>query len=1070
MKKASVTNPTPPVRLLRVAAVLPALLGLGTTLGVETDMAELREILAGNCYECHGSAEAEQDVDYENMSDEELLADAELLDLSLFMIEENEMPPSRAEPLSDPDRKAILMGLEMALANLENANPGDPGVVVAPRVNHSEYDSVVRELTGLDLELGKLLVPDNQAGEGFLNVGAAQNMTVGQFEAYLSTAKTLVRHARVSPSTGIEWREAPLPPDATQPDGIRGELVEEWRQWHDDEWDAMFENHTRSVKQATGMFLGAYFEAAWRYHHRAALGTPDASFEDIAANYDVRLYTTGVREIYELLTDEPEDEGLMVEWLSERWHALPGPEADDDAVRRDCRDLVKFIDKHGGGRADDWAGRIERYELKPDNKTRSQEARGKIHHGAWPYWIDLDKTEGRTLYLVVADGGDGNEGDFAFWENGLVRFADGSEKPLHELTLPLTAVTGETPAWRDGKLRVHAPSVLQLEMPDDAKMLEIELRLDREHRETASIQTVILDRPPRTTGHLIGRGIPGASRGGFDRARKLARSIEFLDRLDETDHKHPRDDRAFTDWPDNYSRFYEIEDQADTPRGAFGPLPPEIYLHMDDAQLAELERLRNRVVDAAQPPLHDLATLFRENGLGDFPEGAIPDQKQLARLDAETREHAERLVAEARDLLAEQEAAARELLRPFVERSWRRPVSDRDLDPLVGFYRDERSSGASFDASVKVAMSAALIHPHFLYRFNARNQDDKPRPLTGRELATRLAFTLWGSLPDDELLALGDDLRDDEILRAQLRRMREDERAVAMAREFAAHWLQFHDFEQSVTPDPDRFAGFEKVKDDMTVEVELFFADLFRENRPVTNIIDADYAFLNKDLASWYGVGGVQHNDFRRVVLKGEDRARRGGIFGMGAVLVKYSEPLRTSPVRRGAWFHEHLLGNHLPSPPADVPPISDDERNEEGQSIREQLEEHRDNPTCFSCHDKIDPPGVALEKFDAVGRWRETDLAEMPIDDQGKFVETGRVLDGVEGLRHYVLELKEDFLATFCRELLGYCLGREVEPTDQLLIGRMLDALEADDLRPAAALEAVILSQQFRQRRNSNL
>jgi len=1028
---------------------------------------DLRGLLSKYCYECHGDQKAEQDVNYEAMTDAALLSDGELLDVSHFMIEANEMPPAKATPLASLDRAEILRGFEHALAALRNARPGDPGVVVAPRINHNEYDYVVRDLTGLNLGLGKLLVPDNQAGEGFVNVGAAQNMTVGQFEAYLSTAKMLVRHAVITPESGIAWQEIPLPMEATTPTGFRNKLAEQWREWHDTQWDEMFEAHQKAVKEKTGMFLGAYFEAAWQYHHRAALGMPNATFDDIAANYEEPLYTTGVREIYEILTENPEQNGLMVEWLSERWHALPKPSSNDrTADRKAIQGLLAFIEEYGEG-GDDYKGTLD-FEVYSDRAER-QQIRGKVHKGTWPYQIDLSKTKGNTLYLVVADAGDGSEGDYGFWENGVVHFKDGTKKPINELRLSTEVVEGAQPEVQGDKWRVKAPSVLKVELPSDAKKFDIDLRMDPAHKETASLQTIILDRPPETTGHIAGRGFPGAQRGGFKQARKTARSVEFIRQLDSTDHKHPRDDYAFGAWPDGYAKYYDIPSQKKEPRGPFGPLPMEMYEHMDAEQLAELERMKQSAIDAAQPALYELSQFLKENGL-ELAEGVLPSDAQLARLDPGTRGEAERLIEAARQHLAKQKDQVRELLYPFVARAWRQPIDLPVLDPLVGFYDEERAEGASFDGAIKTAMTAALMHPNFLYRFTQRNPNEGERRLTGNELATRLAFTLWGSLPDAELLALGDRLQEDDVLRQQVERMRTDDRIIALAREFASNWLQFSDFSATVNPDPDRFKGFDQVKGDMQREAELFFTDLFKNNRPVTNIIDADYTFLNKNLAQWYGIGGVDHSDFRQVALSGKNRAQRGGIFGMGAVLVKYSEPLRTSPVRRGAWFYEHFLGHHLPSPPANVPAISDDERNEEGQSIREQLEEHRDNPACFSCHDKIDPPGIALEKFDAVGRWREQDLADEPIDDQGKFVSNGLVLDGVEGLRQFVQDQQDVFLNNFCHELLGYCLGRTLEPTDEPLVEQMMQVLKNNEYRPAAALEVIILSNQFRTRRNSNL
>lgn len=1053
------------------AAALIIVTGLLSSLSAADDFHhDLRPLLRTYCYECHGTKKAERDLDYESLSDTALLSDADLLDTTLWMVEENEMPTKQAkQQMGDRERMRMMDMLQHGIIALRDVAPNDPGVVVAPRLNHSEYNYVVRDLTGLDVDLGQYLVPENEHGEGFINVGAAQNMTVGQFEAYLSTAKKLLLHAIITPDTGINWQMMPMPPSATAAAGFRKVLADQWQKWHAKQWSDFFENHQRTVKKQLDMFLGAYFEAAWRYHHRAKLGMPDASFDDIAKDYDVRLITNAVRVIYEDLTKHAEDKGLLVQWLSERWLALPAPSGRNAETARDgCRELEEWIDQilggHWGG-LDDYSGRIDPYEV--NDKPNRQKIRGEIHHGTWPYIIDLNRTEGRDLYFVVTDAGDGNQGDIGLWENGIVHFGKKQQKPLHELGLRITAVSGDTPRWQDGRLRVQAPSVLKMTMPADATTLTIDLSMAAADKETASLQTVIFDHPPETLGFIPGRGLPGARLGGFPRAKAITKSAGYLKGMDRSYHKHPRDQHAFRSWSEDLAHHYDIPwPQNDQPRGAFGPLPDEIYTHLDQSQLAELEHMKQEAISAAQPALHNLAKQLQAADI-EIKEGVLPDDQQLAKLNTD----AKLLLHQAQTTLAKQEQQARAMLQPFVERAWRRPISDTDVDRLMSFYRESRQGGTSFGGALKVSLSAALIHPHFLYRFMDRNPTDGLRPLNGRELAERLSFTLWGSLPDAELLELGDQLQNEAELTRQLERLRSDERAIALAKEFAAHWLQFHNFANVAQPDSERFDDFPEVKSDMVREVELFFADLFRNNRPITNVIDSDYVFVNKRLANWYGIDGVKHQDFRKVQLDGEAAQQRGGIFGMGAVLVKYSEPLRTSPVRRGAWVHEHILGIHLPGPPANVPPISDDERNEEGQSIREQLEEHRQNPACFSCHDKIDPPGIALEKFDPVGRWREQDLAKEAIDDQGTFIATKTTLDGVVGLREFILETEqEQFLKNFCKELLGYCLGRMVEPTDQPLLDQMMASLKSNELRPAAALQDIVLSQQFRHRRNAIL
>ena len=504
-------------------------------------------------------------------------------------------------------------------------------------------------------------------------------------------------------------------------------------------------------------------------------------------------------------------------------------------------------------------------------------------------------------------------------------------------------------------------------------------------------------------------------------------------------------------WPDH---------EADKP----DPLAPyhltaeQVRRNAAPEALADLRVRLDRVAAVAQVPHQDLVAALKRLGKDDAREGVVPaDAPGVAELIAKVR------VAES-----ELETTARPLVADFARRAWRRPVADGEIERLVRLYREARATGASFDAAVKAPLLAVLASPHFLYRLPdpaaTAAAGATVRDLTGLELASRLSFFLWASGPDDVLLRLAADgtLRDPAVLAAQARRMLPDERAKALTTVFAAQAFRFADFDAFTGPDPKRFPEFTPaLRQAMLDEVVSFLDDLFRNDRPLTDLLRADYTYVNAALAKLYGIPGVAGDAMRRVPAP----PGRGGLTGMALFLTKYSPPLRTSPVQRGNWVQEDLVGRRLPDPPAGITPLSEDETNDKHESIREQLARHRANATCAACHDKIDPPGVALENFDPVGRWRTADRAGVPVTATAVAAD-GTTLDGADGLRAYLTERRGEVFAHFNRKLLGYALGRAVAPGDAKLLADMATTLGKHDYRLSPIVDVIVTSPQFRKAR----
>ena len=417
---------------------------------------------------------------------------------------------------------------------------------------------------------------------------------------------------------------------------------------------------------------------------------------------------------------------------------------------------------------------------------------------------------------------------------------------------------------------------------------------------------------------------------------------------------------------------------------------------------------------------------------------------------------------------AEEEACAGEILATLARRAFRRPVTEADLEVLRGFYAEGRREG-SFDAGVQRALESILVDPEFLFRIErdpANVPPATPYRLSDVELASRLSFFLWSSIPDDELLdaAVAGRLGDPAELERQVRRMLADERSSVLVGSFAAQWLHLRRM-RTVTPDVNAFPAFEdNLREALVRETELFIESQVREDRSVVDLLTADYTFVNERLARHYGIPNVYGSRFRRVSLPGD--ARRG-LLGQGSILTVTSLATRTSPVVRGKWVLENILGTPPPPPPPDVPDLPERDDGAEATSLRERLEAHRANPICSNCHARMDPLGFALENFDAVGKWREADDG-VPIDASGTLPD-GTAFDGLPQLRDVLFERRDEFVTTVTEKLLTYALGRGVEHYDRPAIRAIVREAAASDYRWSSLILGVARSLPFQMRRSES-
>ncbi len=406
---------------------------------------------------------------------------------------------------------------------------------------------------------------------------------------------------------------------------------------------------------------------------------------------------------------------------------------------------------------------------------------------------------------------------------------------------------------------------------------------------------------------------------------------------------------------------------------------------------------------------------------------------------------------------------AREILGRFASRAYRRPATAEEVEHLLRLFDASQARGEPFPAGIRLALEAVLVSPKFLFRVELDDRPDSagPHPIDEYQLASRLSYFLWSTMPDDELTGLAARGQLTPNLEAQVRRMLKDPRADALVENFALQWLQLRNL-KTVAPDPKLFPEFDdNLRAAMFKETELFFGAVMREDRSILDLIDADFTFVNGRLARHYGIPGVYGDEFRRVSLKG---GVRGGLLTQASVLTVTSNPTRTSPVKRGKWVLEQILGKPPPPPPPNVPELPADAKAQLTGSLRQRMEQHRVNPSCAVCHTHMDALGFAFENFDAVGAFRTKD-GPFPIDPAGTLPD-GRGFKGPAELKAILKGKKDLFARCLTEKMLTYALGRGVEPYDRPAVEAIVAALGRNDYRFSTLVTEIVKSEPIRLRR----
>ncbi|MBI3861573.1 MAG: DUF1592 domain-containing protein [Planctomycetia bacterium] len=626
-------------------------------------------------------------------------------------------------------------------------------------------------------------------------------------------------------------------------------------------------------------------------------------------------------------------------------------------------------------------------------------------------------------------------------------------------------------------LCVRAPAVIEMRLPADwvaGSEFVATGYLDPQAGAEGSVQLQVLPHKPSAESGLVLSGTKVTVANGQWTAdnRRISFGTPIL--VAENSAARKRIEAAFTEFRNIfpaalcYTKIVPI-DEVVTLTLYYREAHHLSRLMLDDAQRARLDRLWEELRYISQ----DSLTLV--DALAQLIEYATQDADPKV-FEPLRKPYADRAAA-FRQSLVDGEPNHLAALLEFAARAFRRPLTPAESTELQILYDRLRGQEIPHEEAVRLTLARVLVAPAFLYRLETPQPSAAATPVNDWELASRLSYFLWSSPPDDELrqVAAAGKLRNTDTLVSQTRRMLRDPRTRRLATEFACQWLHIYDFDRLDEKSERHFPTFSALRGAMYEESIQFFTHLFQDDGSVLDILDADYTFVNDDLARMYGLPagqadqtekkgdeGNQSSVWRRV--DGVKQFGRGGILGQATTLAKQSGASRTSPILRGNWISEVLLGERLPRPPKDVPRLPEDEKDTAGLTVRQLVEKHSSDPKCAVCHQRIDAFGFSLEGFDAIGRRRDKDLADRPIETRVRTMD-GAEFDGLDGLRKHLLTARRDaFVRQFCRKLLGYSLGRAVQLSDEPLLDEMQSKLKASDYQIASAVESIVRSRQFRE------
>ncbi len=1037
------------------------------------------------CVDCHGDGEVNAGISLSQMVEQfDLAVQFKSWEKVAEALNSRTMPPSDSEQPSPKAVREIVTDLRTHINRYSQLYAGDPGAQMLRRLTSAEYGHSIEDLTGLRLGLERTFVNEGVGGEGFTNAGIAQFMDDAALERYLEAAKIVANHAVIGAGPMMFFAD---PGETGKELSAIHRIIEIYRRHG-------FRTGAGEGAEPYGLDLYPQaFYVAWLYQFRAQLGNHNIDITELARREGISPRLCA--HIWQVLNQPTYEFPLSM--IVHQWKAIAAPgsldlELSRRQARQACDQLGKVLREWQSMLAAAAGDEEEASVLTSGIVSVSSSHRFKADIN----WARGSQTAKFELSVTSASQ-QASAGAVVIWKSPSIQFRseDNRRHDFQPLAKYLSASSqsqlamgihprGASVGPRDFVLRGDQTMVLELAVPLNARaaQLTVDVELDTVHGDNRIVRCRIADGSVEgeTAAEFGATSTLLADPQNSEVQRWSAGVANFARLLPEVSQREPApSDRDPIPLP--FDNTYNKPE-----RNYFHTA---IKYHRDDQFLVEkiLDDATRTALDQAWT---DLLTSFDYHSrilqfVSDkykLPKPEVPQDwadAELARLPDEVRTIVKHLLSDLRNkqlaLQNAQSGHVDDVLR-FAERAWRQPLSHAQSKALREFYDrmlDEQMGDHS--ATIRTLLARILCSPDFIYHTASIDPQSIERDhvlapigrLTDRAFVNRLSFFLWSTLPDDELigLATSSQIRQPAVLRQQLNRMLRDEKTGRFAEEFFGQWLGFYRFDEFRGIDAGRFPEFtDHLRADLYSEAIAFFEHILREDRPVSEILFADYTFASARLAQHYGLPHSEVPDNQLARIEDVQRMQRGGVLGLGALHAVTSAPLRTSAVKRGDWVLRRLLNSPVPPPPADAGSISADEVHDDGLTVRRRLEAHRTQAVCASCHSRIDPLGFALENFDPIGRWRDLYRDGQSIDVKGK-LHDGMEIDGPRGLRNYLLREQPKFERTLATKLLGYALGRSELASDQPLIGEL-----AGELRHRGRLSDVIFrivtSKQFNYRR----
>lgn len=966
------------------------------------------------CVSCHGGASPTAQLDLKSYTTlDQVKADFPRWLLLSERLTAKEMPPKpMPAPPADHAQKIIDFVETMRAAEIKRL-AGDPGIVLARRLSNAEYDNTIRDLTGQDMRVARQFPVDPANTAGFDNSGESLTMSPALLSKYLQGARQIADHMVLTPD-GINFASHLVQVESDR--------------------DRYSIQRIINFYKAQPTDYARYFEASWRYRHRAALGAPNATLASIAA--DMKLSPKYLPMVWGILNEKQAVLGPVAK-LQAMFNALPAPSAKNaraavQAKSVAMRDFVIRIRTHTAMQFDapkveglpgqsqplhNW--RLKTYAANHRNSDPAAlrtDADGPVVLPLIPKYPGLhaDATPRYRLLLATARAANADlvvpAGQKDQYQAAFQRFASVFPDVFY--------VSERGRYWPD-------------DSEDKGRLLSAGYHnTGGYYRDDTALMELILDKPGQ----------------------------QQLNRLwDDFDYVANHTERTWTQWYFNNSGAV---DGKGAEEGSPRPVGHEI------TETVVINQMRDKYLAKAMAnPKNDKSAQDAIRYHFQWVDGLLRHVE------------AQRKAAEPKHLAA---------LTRLAERAWRRPITQAERNDLLAYYKTLRGRKLSHEAAIHDSVVAVLMSPDFLYRFDLSRTAAAPKqeaikvatkttakpfatePLSGTSLANRLSYFLWGSMPDDALMRHGvsGDLKKPAVLLEQARRMLKDPKARGLSTEFTGNWLVFRQFETNNSVDRQRFPTFtDDLREAMFQEPVRYMQDIVARDGSVLDLLYGNYTFVNPPLARHYGMPDVAGDSSNWVRVDNADKYGRGGILPMAVFMTQNSPGLRTSPVKRGNWVVQKVLGIRVPPPPPVVPELPSDESKSD-LPIREMLARHRAVPFCASCHQRFDSFGLVFEGYGPVGDARAKDLAGRPVDVSATFP-GGVAASGVPGLQTFIREHRQDrFIENLCRKLLAYALNRSPQMSDEGLVDTMKANLAANGYRFSALVETIILSPQFQNRR----